>query len=325
MSGNAVHLAAGLELPGPADEAELVNAALERRALPAPKARIVAVVLLAAVVGEEDHDRVVSDLEIIELGQQAAHVVINVLDHAVDAGQIIRVVVGRHGMPSLRECRAAEVLVPVMSAILVGHLMRCVRAVECQVDKERLIAFLLDESNCRVGKDVADVAGGFHPLAIVAKRGVEVGAALVRRIWRVARLRQAATVENQRFLKAPVHGTHRIIVAQVPLAEDARAIASGGQHFRERRLIGVHERAAEKGVGDARAVVVAPGHQAGSRGRANRHNVKVHQRHALRGQAIDTRCMDDRVAGYTEFAETLVIREHDDNVGLRRRLCRRQR
>ena len=98
-----IHPAAGLELPGPAEEAELVDSALERRALPALEARVIAVVLLAAVVGEEDHDGVVGQLELVEFRQQPAHVVVDVFDHAIDAGEIVRVVLGSHGVPVLRE------------------------------------------------------------------------------------------------------------------------------------------------------------------------------------------------------------------------------
>ena len=78
----------------------------------------------------------------------------------------------------------------------------------------------------------------------------------------------------------------------------------------------MHQRAAEEGVGHSGAVVVASGHQAGPRGRADRHDVEVGQRHALRGQAVDVRRADERIAGYAEFAEALVVGEDDDHVGL---------
>ena len=145
MRGNAIHPAAGLELPGPAEETELVDSALEGRAFPALEARVIAVVLLAAVVGEEDHDGVVGQLELVEFRQQPAHVVVDVLDHGIDPGEIIRVVVRSHGVPVLGELGGAEVFAPVIAAIFVRHLVRRVRAVEGEIDEERPIAFLLDE------------------------------------------------------------------------------------------------------------------------------------------------------------------------------------
>ena len=44
--------------------------------------------------------------------------------------------------------------------------------------------------------------------------------------------------------------------------------------------------------------------------------MKVHQRDALRGQAIDVRRTDERIARYAEFAEALVVGEDDNDVGL---------
>ena len=201
--------------------------------------------------------------------------------------------------------------------------MRRVRAVERQVHEKRPIVLVLDELDGRVGDDVADIALGFQPRAVMAERGAEIGAALVDRVGRVARLRQPAAVEHQRFLKTPVHRTHRVIIAQVPLAEDARAIAAGGEHFRQRRFVGMHERTAQEGVGHPGTVIVTSGHQASPRGRAHRHDVEIGQRNALRSQAVDVRRADKRIAGYAQFAETLVVGKDDDDVRFGGRVCRR--
>ena len=305
--GNAIDATAGLELRGPADEAELVNAALERRALPTLKTGIITVVLLAPVVGKEDHDRVFRQFPLFELGQQAAHVVVDVLNHAVDARKIVGVARPGHGVPLLWESVGAEVFSRVVAAILLRHLVRRVRAVEGQVNEERPIALGSQELEGRVGEHVADVAAGLHPRAIVAERGVEIGSPFVHRIRRITGLSQAAAVEDQRFLKPLVHSPHRIIVAEVPLAEDAGAIARGGEHLRQGGLVRVHERPAQVSVRDAGPVVVSSRHQAGSRGRADRHDVKVHQPSALAGQPVHVGRANERIAGCAELAKALVV------------------
>ncbi len=75
---------------------------------------------LAAIVGEEHHDRIVGQLEVVELGQQAANVVVNVLHHAIDARQILRVVLRAHGMALGGKIRRVEVLGRVVLAIFIG-------------------------------------------------------------------------------------------------------------------------------------------------------------------------------------------------------------
>ena len=57
---------------------------------------------------------------------------------------------------------------------------------------------------------------------------------------RVGRLADAAAVVDQRFLKALVDGPQRIVVAEVPLAEDAGAVAGRGQHLRQGHFLGIH-------------------------------------------------------------------------------------
>ena len=48
---------------------------------------------------------------------------------------------------------------------------------------------------------------------------------------------------HQRFVEALLAGSHRIIVAEVPFAENARAVASGLQSLRDRDFLPVHFRA----------------------------------------------------------------------------------
>src|ERR1700744_3031747 len=114
------------------------------------------------------------------------------------------------------------------------------RTVEWEIDEERLVALLLDKLDGRRGDDIADVAIRPGPLAVMTEGGVEVGAAFVCRIGRVARLREAAAIKDERFVEAFVHGPHRVVVAEVPFAEYPSAITARGEHLRERRLVRVH-------------------------------------------------------------------------------------
>src|SRR5262249_46857999 len=161
-----------------------------------------------------------------------------------------------------------------------------------------------------VGEGVAAIALRRLRAAVAVEGGVEVaaGARLV------GRLRQAAALERQRLVEALVGRPQGVVVAEVPLAEVAAAVAGRPQQFGERRLVGVQQRAAEEGIDDAGAVVVAPRQQGGPSRRADRADVELRQLRPLRRQLVDVGGFDLVVAVDAEVAVALVVGDDEEDV-----------
>ena len=108
---------------GPAREARHADAALVDAALAHAHAAVVAH-LLRAVVGQENDDGILGQLELIELGEQAADVVVDVRDHAVDLGDDILLSLAGQRVTDLGELIVGQVHVLVHCVILIRHLQR---------------------------------------------------------------------------------------------------------------------------------------------------------------------------------------------------------
>ena len=114
---------------------------------------------------------------------------------------------------------------------------------------------------------------------------------------RIAGLADAAAAMNERHFEALIHRPHRIAIAKVPFAENAgaRSRAAFNSSATVTSLVSIIGAAAE-GVDGAGAVVVAAGHQAGPRGRADGADVEVRQDGALFRHGVDIRRANERVA-----------------------------
>ncbi len=77
--------AAGGKVSGPTDQQRYAHAAFEDGSFVRPQSGL-EMFADAAVVGHEQHDRVVGQLQLVKLVQQATDVLINDIDHGVDAG-----------------------------------------------------------------------------------------------------------------------------------------------------------------------------------------------------------------------------------------------
>ena len=201
------------------------------------------------------------------------------------------------------------------------------RRVERQPYEERSRAIFRDESHRRFGEHIAAIALHFYGHPVVLENGVEITFPARRIRW----LANAPAFEHQRFLKTLVDGAQRVIVAQVPFAEDARAITRRRKHFAERDFVRMHQRATEEGIDHASAIVVATSQQTRTCRRANGRDVKVVEAHTLAREPVDVRRMQDGIAVKAKVAMALIVGENDDDVGmagnvgqriLRKRLCK---
>ena len=178
--------------------------------------RVVGVAEGAAVVGHEKQDGVFRQAGRVEEGHQAPHVGVNVSEHREVAHEVAfcpwrharQLGVGHHSLHHLD--------------VLIWRVERTVRCVGWQVGKERLIRIgaPLDPVDGVVEENVGAVAGEGFALAVPAVRVVEVVVPPVIRYG--ADLRGG---EPQGLLKAAILRAIRVIIAEVPFAEDAGAVA----------------------------------------------------------------------------------------------------
>ena len=112
------------------------------------------------------------------------------------------------------------------------------------------------------------------------------------------------------------------IVAQVPFAEDATDVAGLAQVFGKRDFGQVHVGGLAIHVGDARAEVVAAGHQRRPRRRADRADVELREFRGLAGERVDLRRLDVRVAVASHIAVAQIVDEEQDDVRSADRLRR---
>ena len=167
-----------------------------------------------------------------------------------------------------------------------------------------------DEVDRGVGEHVAAIAVRLFLAAVVDQHGVKIAAAR-----RIGRLHHAPAPMHERLGKTLVIGARRIVVAQVPFAKDAGAIAGRRKHFGQGHFVGGHRRAAQKRVDRAGAIVVPTGHQAGPGGTANRRDVEARQLDALPRQLVEVRRLNVRIAVKAEVAPALVVGHDQQDVG----------
>ena len=209
-----------------------------------------------------------------------------------------------------RELVVGQMHVTIGLQIGFGHLQRRMRTVEGEIDEEGPRAVSLDEVDGGVGEDVAAIARLLDGPAVVLQDRVEVTAPAR---W-VGGLSNSSPLEHQGLLETLIDGPQRVVIAEVPLAEDGRAVAGRPEHLGQGHLLRVHHRPAHEGIDHACAVVIAAGHQACPRRSAHRHDVKLVEPHALAGELIEMRSADLGIAVKAEVPMALIVGDDHDNV-----------
>ena len=120
---------------------------------------------------------------------------------------------------------------------------------------------------------------------------------------------------EERFLESLIHGPEGVIVAQVPLAEDARAITGILEVFRECFFRGMHHGSTDKGIHHAGAVIVAARQEAGPGGRADRRHIEALETGAPRVEGIQMGRLEQGMTMDCQIAIALIVGNDDDQVG----------
>ena len=134
---------------------------------------------------------------------------------------------------------------------------------------------------------------------------------------RLGGLGEAAAEMDQRLVEALIDRSHRIAVAQVPFAENTGRVPCRPQKLGDRDLCRIHHRPALKRVEHARAVVVAPGHQACTRRGTDRADVKVGHPGTACRHGVDVGRLEHRIAHAAQITVPLIVRHDQHDVGAR--------
>ena len=283
MLGDLGDTLAGLEFSRPADEAGHALSALKEAALAAAHAAI-ETRRVRAVVAREHHDGVFGEPERIELRKHAAHVGIEVLDHRVNGGGL-----------------RLEAQLGVFREQAVRRLHRRVAGIEGHITEERLGPVSLDEANRRVREHVRNEPLPHRRETIVLKCGIEV-------------VREEATHEAEKLIKALTAGCGRMIRAVVPFAETAAHIARRFQRLCESHFLTMHGFQARGRIQHPEADMMATGQQRGPRRRANRADVELLQFNALALELVERRRVELFVAMTTQITPAHIIGEDENYV-----------
>ena len=262
------------------------------------------------VVGREHDERVVGQPPRIELLHQPADVRVDVLDHAVELGDL-------RPLPRVLHARCLNLReIPRVGA---GRAVeRRVGRVRREIAEERLPLrpAAVDPVDRGIKEDVGAVALGLHERAVAANHRIEIG--VPRRVATAAReaLPDTAAAVDEDAVEAPLARLVGVFVAQVPLAEDAICVAGRLEKLRQRRGREGQPFAFVDRVGDTGAKFVPAGHERRPGGRAGGARVKLREPNALRMQSVEVRRADDGIAMGRDVAVALVIGHHVDDVRL---------
>ena len=280
------------------DEAGHAVTALVGRGLSAAHARIVEIAVAAhetrPVVGHVDEDRVVGNPQPLQLVAQTPQVLVDAGNHAEEA----RPEIGHAG-------------IAVLLRIAVRHQVPEVGRVGRNVAEEGFVAVLADEADGLIEPHVGTVSLVKLPMPVVHVDVVETVVAPV-----VGILPDTAAPVDDALLEAAEHRMVGVAVTEMPLAENARAVAVLAEELGDGRLLVVHDRAALQRMPYPRAGAVAARHQRRTRRRTRGVGMEVRQPHRLAVEPVDIRRADIRIAVAGHVAVALIVGKHQHHVGL---------
>ena len=194
------------------------------------------------------------------------------------------------------------------------------RDVRGQIAEERAVPVVPDELDQGVGEDLGAVAFIRLRLAVVLEYRIPVAVA-----GRSRRLADAAAPMHQGLVEPLVHRAQRVVVPEVPLAEDSRDVPVGRKQLGERLGLRRHQRATEIGVHHAGPVAVPPRQERCARRSAFGLDVELGELGALGGHAVERGCADMGIAVKADLRPALVVGHDQDDVRLAgQRLDRRK-
>ena len=202
---------ARLEASGQTPEGNGPDATHERSPLLCPHPRVEDLSARgASVIVHEDHQGVLSQAKGLDLRQNSADVLVNIMEHAEEVFGVL-----------------PESLAFIEGSVLGLGVIRPVRCISGHPGEERPLGggFAFDPPS-RLGEElIGAVAGGLHELTIMQNRWPVIG--ILRHVTTTPRitLTDATRAMNKHFAKAALVRLILGLIAEVPFAEDTGSVA----------------------------------------------------------------------------------------------------
>ena len=283
MLGDLVDDLARPQLARPADEARHPHAAFEYAGL-APAHPAVETPGVRTVVAGEKHEGVRRETEFVELRQQPARVVIEILDHRID-----------------RSLHRREAALAVFGKQIRRRLHRGVAGVEWHVTEERLPPLTFDERERGVGDHIGDETLAWRDHTVVFQLRIEI-------------VRKESAAKAKELVEALAARRGGLIGAVVPLAKTARDVSRRFQRLGDRDLVTMHDFEGVRGVDHPQSQMMPSGEQRRPRGRADGADVEVIEFHALAFQFVEHRRIQAIVSVATQVTPPHVVGQDEENV-----------
>ncbi len=252
-----------------------------------------------AVVGHEDNKGVIRHAMAFEVGEEEADIVVDVFDHAITRGRLVI---------------EPEIEKPLFVFLRRNH--RTVGGIQREVGEERLFlgVLLVNPSHGGGKEQVCAEAFRANDRLIVQQHAVEVSALGVLFEVTPLELPDAARAVHEHLVEPPVLRQIRLVVAKMPLSEQARGVTSTQQGIGNRHNPRREALTLEDGVGDAHLEFMPPAHDRRAGGRAGRTDMEVGEPRALCVETIDVRRFQIWVPRAGEVTQALVVGENEDDV-----------
>ena len=230
---------------------------------------------------------------------ESAHILVDVLDHAVEAG-----------LPRPE----AE----VREALGVGRRSDkgAVGSVGGNVGEEGslLVLYGFYPSKGSGEEDVGAVTLGLHERSIMANHWIKILVTRGIRTGTVVGLPDTSGTVDEGLVKAAFVGLIRVFVPEVPFAKDAGSITGALEDLRQDGGLQRHALALEDGVRYPVLQGVAASHDCGPGGGAGRADKEASEPRALVVKSIEVGGLDPRVSVAANWAVSLVIGDNEDDV-----------
>ena len=253
-----------------------------------------------SVVGEEDEYGVFKEVPFVQLLHEAAHIFVDVFDHAVETGSF-----------------SGEAEISEAFGVFWGSNEGAVGCVGGDVGEEGVLCFLLlfDPAEGGSEEDVGAEAFGFYKGAVVEDGGVEVFIAGSIGAGAGVGLPDATCPVDKGFVETALVWPIGFLVAEVPFAEDTAFVAGFGKDLWEDSGVEGHAFPFKNGMCNSIFERVSTGHESGTGGGAGGADEEAVEADAGVVEFVQIGGLDPWMSMATHRSMSLIVRHDENDVG----------